>query len=97
MSFQLPVIRSRVPNALQRETLLRRAGTQKTWTQFAAIGAPALQRTAQVRAALRPGHETIYPRAIARLASASPISTNADVTSGPPTRIRVGVFILFHS
>ena len=26
-----------------------------------------------------------------------PISTKADVTSGPPTRIRVGVFILFHS
>ena len=23
--------------------------------------------------------------------------TNADVTSGPPTRMRVGVFILFHS
>jgi len=39
-----------------------------------------------------------YPRpAIARFATASPISTNADVTSGPPTRIRVGVFILFHS
>ncbi|MGY3547292.1 hypothetical protein ACVWZ4_002677 [Bradyrhizobium sp. USDA 4472] len=38
-----------------------------------------------------------HPRAIARFATASPISTNADVTSGPPTRIRVGVFILFHS
>jgi len=34
---------------------------------------------------------------IAFRASANPISTNADVTSGPPTRIRVGVFILFHS
>src|SRR4051794_23975375 len=37
-----------------------------------------------------PPYET-YPRAIARLATASPISTNADVTSGPPTKIRVGV------
>ena len=36
-------------------------------------------------------------RIITRRASASPISTKADVTSGPPTRIRVGVFILFHS
>jgi hypothetical protein len=34
---------------------------------------------------------------IARRASASPISTKAEVTSGPPTRMRVGVFILFHS
>jgi hypothetical protein len=34
---------------------------------------------------------------IAFLASDSPISTKAEVTSGPPTRIRVGVFILFHS
>jgi NADPH:quinone reductase len=32
-----------------------------------------------------------------RRASARPISTNAEVTSGPPTRMRVGVFILFHS
>ena len=38
-----------------------------------------------------------YPAPIARRASASPISTKAEVTSGPPTRIRVGVFILFHS
>jgi hypothetical protein len=38
-----------------------------------------------------------YIPRIARRASASPISTNAEVTSGPPTRIRVGVFILFHS
>ncbi len=37
------------------------------------------------------------PRIIARRASASPISTKAEVTSGPPTRMRVGVFILFHS
>ena len=43
-----------------------------------------------------PPYET-YPRVIARLATASAISTNADVTSGPPTKIRVGVFILFHS
>ena len=34
---------------------------------------------------------------IARRARARPISTKAEVTSGPPTRIRVGVFILFHS
>ena len=34
---------------------------------------------------------------IARRASASPISTKAEVTSGPPTKMRVGVFILFHS
>ena len=34
---------------------------------------------------------------IARRASARPISTKAEVTSGPPTRMRVGVFILFHS
>src|SRR5258707_6505375 len=37
------------------------------------------------------------PRIIARRASARPISTKADVTSGPPTRMPVGVFILFHS
>jgi hypothetical protein len=37
------------------------------------------------------------PPVITRRASASAINTNADVTSGPPTRIRVGVFILFHS
>jgi hypothetical protein len=37
------------------------------------------------------------PRIMARRASASPISTKAEVTSGPPTRMRVGVFILFHS
>ena len=37
------------------------------------------------------------PRIIARRASARPISTKAEVTSGPPTRMRVGVFILFHS
>jgi hypothetical protein len=34
---------------------------------------------------------------IALRASARAISTKAEVTSGPPTRIRVGVFILFHS
>ena len=34
---------------------------------------------------------------ITRRASASAINTKADVTSGPPTRMRVGVFILFHS
>jgi len=34
---------------------------------------------------------------IALRASDSPISTKAEVTSGPPTRMRVGVFILFHS
>ena len=34
---------------------------------------------------------------IARRASASAISTKAEVTSLPPTRMRVGVFILFHS
>jgi glyoxylate carboligase len=34
---------------------------------------------------------------IARRASARPISTKAEVTSGPPTRMRVGVFILFPS
>lgn len=34
---------------------------------------------------------------IARRASTNPISTKAEVTSGPPTRMRVGVFILFHS
>ncbi len=44
-------------------------------------------------AALHPS----YTAAIRFRASASAISTNADVTSGPPTRIRVGVFILFHS
>ena len=38
-----------------------------------------------------------YRPIITRRASASAINTNADVTSGPPTRIRVGVFILFHS
>src|SRR3954470_16941165 len=54
------------------------------------------ERTALRAAAGLTPYET-YPRAIARLATASPISTNADVTSGPPTRIRVGVFILFHS
>ena len=37
------------------------------------------------------------PRPILRRASVRPISTKAEVTSGPPTRIRVGVFILFHS
>jgi len=37
------------------------------------------------------------PFAIRCFATASPIKTNAEVTSGPPTRIRVGVFILFHS
>ena len=37
------------------------------------------------------------PRSIARRANARPISTKAEVTSGPPTRMRVGVFILFHS
>jgi hypothetical protein len=37
------------------------------------------------------------PRIIARRASDSPINTKAEVTSGPPTSIRVGVFILFHS
>jgi len=37
------------------------------------------------------------PFIIARRASARPISTKAEVTSGPPTKIRVGVFILFHS
>jgi hypothetical protein len=37
------------------------------------------------------------PRIIALRASASPISTKAEVTSGPPTKMRVGVFILFHS
>ena len=36
-------------------------------------------------------------RVIALRASESPISTKAEVTSGPPTRMRVGVFILFHS
>ena len=36
-------------------------------------------------------------RLMACRASASPISTKAEVTSGPPTRMRVGVFILFHS
>ncbi len=49
----------------------------------------------------RRGYHKTYglgaPVLIACLASASPISTNAEVTSGPPTRIRVGVFILFHS
>ena len=34
---------------------------------------------------------------IALRASDSPISTKAEVTSGPPTRMRVGIFILFHS
>jgi hypothetical protein len=29
--------------------------------------------------------------------SANAINTKAEVTSGPPTKIRVGVFILFHS
>ena len=52
-------------------------------------------------AALHPGYGYYgYGRPapiIARRASASPISTKAEVTSGPPTRIRVGVFILFHS
>src|ERR1700730_17720864 len=43
--------------------------------------------------AIRP----LRPRIIALRASASPMSTKAEVTSGPPTRIRVGVFILFHS
>ena len=43
---------------------------------------------------LHPGY---HPFIIARRASARPISTKADVTSGPPTKIRVGVFILFHS
>jgi hypothetical protein len=37
------------------------------------------------------------PLANLLLASAKPINTNAEVTSGPPTKIRVGVFILFHS
>src|SRR6187455_2267123 len=36
-------------------------------------------------------------RFIAVRASASPISTKAEVASGPPTTMRVGVFILFHS
>ncbi|MEY9209778.1 hypothetical protein ABIF05_008888 [Bradyrhizobium elkanii] len=38
-----------------------------------------------------------YTATIRRLASARAISTKAEVTSGPPTRMRVGVFILFHS
>ena len=42
-------------------------------------------------------HPPGYRPIITRRASASPISTKADVTSGPPTRMRVGVFILFHS
>src|SRR5260221_4646833 len=37
------------------------------------------------------------PPRIALRASESAISTKAEVTSGPPTRMRVGVFILFHS
>ena len=44
-----------------------------------------------------PGQRYYLPPAIARRANASPISTKAEVTSGPPTRMRVGVFILFHS
>src|SRR5260370_39590381 len=39
-----------------------------------------------------------YPSCnIALRASASPISTKAEVTSGPPTRMRGGGFILFHA
>ncbi len=34
---------------------------------------------------------------MARRAWTKADSTNADVTSGPPTTMRVGVFILFHS
>ncbi len=45
----------------------------------------------------RDGTEQVQLPASFFRASASPISTKADVTSGPPTRIRVGVFILFHS
>ena len=52
---------------------------------------PALPRQRRVKGSLN------RHRAIARRAKASPISTKAEVTSGPPTRIRVGVFILFHS
>jgi len=43
---------SRVPDAVQRATLLRRAGTQNAWT-------PALQRT--FHAALRPGNGGYRP------------------------------------
>ena len=46
---------------------------------------------------LREHYRRYFPRVIARRASARPISTKAEVTSGPPTKIRVGVFILFHS
>jgi hypothetical protein len=46
---------SRVPDAMQRVALLRRAGTV---SNAELVTAPALQRTAsqELRAALRPGH-----------------------------------------
>ena len=67
--------------------------------RYASAGtAPAFNLT---RWAIRPlsGAFSLAPAPciIARRASARPISTKAEVTSGPPTRMRVGVFILFHS
>ncbi len=70
-----------------------RVGPQRLADVLAA--APLRQRTLKKRRAA--GARVPHPAPIARLANASPISTNADVTSEPPTKIRVGVFILFHS
>jgi hypothetical protein len=58
---------------------------------------PVIGRAFRATRWLHPGYDQPLPFAITPRASVSPINTNADVTSGPPTRIRVGVFILFHS
>jgi hypothetical protein len=60
-----------------------RKGRQDRFAAPVIIGAP-----------LPPSHPV---RSIALRASDRPISTKAEVTSGPPTKMRVGVFILFHS
>jgi len=46
-SWELRRNHSRVPDAPQRATLLRRAGTQRATREIAAAWAPALQRTAE--------------------------------------------------
>jgi hypothetical protein len=108
-SLRDSLLRSRVPDAVRRAKSaftrvfaalwpLRRAGTHKIAGELLATWAPALQRTAEEALRCVRGTRPPHPRpAIARRATASPIKTNADVTSGPPTKIRVGVFILFHS
>src|SRR5256885_2025181 len=88
------------------------AETAKAAHQRFVLGELAVARhrvAFQARASKRWRRETLFrgrrlrsqagrtPCWIARRASASAITTKAEVTSGPPTRIRVGVFILFHS